>query len=238
MLLLHHCAQYLVVELLGGRHMVRSLDTAQEELGPLSGRLYDCVQRALRKFADQSPELKAEMRPTTIANLIHDFIRIELRREFPEGNGDEVRPVITKRNLFLVLVGDDYKIRVKKMRAGQRVSHIQTQSVMAFMQQGEQLELIASPTNLILGYQPRSAAELLTSAVWLVCPNGDEDSYWKMPILPDEAETSKVTPIGGMPPAEPAPSRVVAKEKPVLEEGEDGAEDNSRAKGKNDNEVS
>lgn len=214
--------------------MIRSLQTAQVDLGPLLGRLYLCIQRALERFWNQAPELKAEMRATTAANLIHDFIRTELRKEFPEGNGDDVRAIVTKKNLFLVIVGDNYKIRVKKMRAGHRVSHIQTQAVMAFMGQ-VQLELIDSPTNVILGYQPRSAAELLSSTVWMVCPDGDGSPHWTMQVLP-EGDSASMTPIGGMSPTGPTPNRVVAKEKPALDEGEEGNEnpdEKKREDGKN-----
>jgi hypothetical protein len=220
--------------------MVRSLETAQVDFGPLLGRLYGCIQCALQKFWIQPPELKAEMRPTTAASLIHDFVRTELRREFPEGNGDDVRMMITKKNLFLVIIRDKYKIRVKKMRAGHRVSHVRTQSVMTFMRQGPQLELIDSPTNVILGYQPRSPAELLTSTVWIVCPNGEGSSHWTMEVLPDEGNSASVTSIGGMPPTGPTPNRVVAKQNPALDEGEEetqNADEKKRADGKNGDRV-
>jgi hypothetical protein len=219
--------------------MIRSLTDAQTDLAPYLERIRACMYAGLKEFIEEYRELRAKLGKRSEASILHDLIRSHLETEFPDGNSDGVMTMMAKGNLFVILIGAKYKIRVKKLRYGLKTSNVPTQSVIDFMGQKTQLELVPLETNLVVGYKPRSSAELLSSDIWIVCPNGTRNPYWKMQVLPADSGAA-ITPFK---PIEKEPgqkrTRVVPKAKPAGEEGENNdnsaTDEKKQADGKDNN---
>lgn len=141
------------------------------------------VQNALLRFHEKQRELRVDYSARTEASIIHDYM---VREAKGAGYNWKVR-----RNLFLFRVGEDYSVKPKKLDRALRPRNIQTQFVLDFERQNttalfEDLDL----TNLFLGYQ-RDGAELVTSSVWLVCPQG-KGMKWAAELRAEAASNAAV----------------------------------------------
>jgi hypothetical protein len=161
--------------------MIRSLATTKTDLDPLLTRLHDRIAGAISEFVEKYVDVRHKLSSRSIASIIHDLMRWHMEQEFPEGNSDHVLCMTKRSKLFVIIVGDKYQIKLKKLDPHFRTSNVMTQATFNFLKNGEQLELggIPSLTNLHLGYQPKRA-ELLTSEIWLTCPDGDNRPVWMM----------------------------------------------------------
>jgi hypothetical protein len=164
--------------------MIRSLETAQSDLALVLGRMRNALQRGLQRFIRDYAAVRPNMSLRSIANNIHDCLRMEILLEFPKGNPDGVRPMQVNGNLFVIMVHDKYRFRLKKLTGDKlRTANVQTEAVLDFARQRDPLELLPSPTNVYLGYRQKSPAELLTSEIWLTCPDGGAKPRWTMEVL-------------------------------------------------------
>lgn len=165
--------------------MVRSMATAKKDLKPILARLHDVVQAALKEFVADYQGLRHKMSSRSIASVIHDLMRWHMEQVFPEGNSSGVSCFERKSKLFVATVEDKYQIKLKKLNRNFRTSNVMTQQTFAFLNNAGQLTLegIPDPTNLHLGYRQEKQAELLTSEIWLTCPNGENPPHWTMQIV-------------------------------------------------------
>jgi len=198
--------------------MIRSFATAQSDLAHLLDRLQGCIRAALQEYASEHGSLRHKYFGTAEPSVIHSLMKWHIEAAFPPGNPDGVVPITTRGNLFLVLIGSNYRVKLKKMNRGWRTSNVRTQSVIAFTEQRRQIELIASPTNLHLGYRPKSTAEVLTSEVWIACPDGRRNPHWAMELV--QAAAPLPVPLRQPATAESAGKKHV---KPRVQEGTDSA---------------
>jgi hypothetical protein len=163
--------------------MVRSLATAKIDLGPLLERLHDRISGAIKEFVETYKDLRHKLTSRSVASIIHDLMKWHMEQAFPKGNRDGVVCVLKRSKLFVLMVNDEYQIKIKKLDPSFRTFNVMTQATFKFLENGSQLELMPSPTNLHLGYLPRKA-ELATSEIWLTCPDGDKRPHWTMQIVP------------------------------------------------------
>jgi len=143
--------------------MLISLLELPENLRKHVSTLSACVKLALADFvADQSAH-RVRYSARTEASIIHDYMVWYAKDMFPWK---------LRRNLFLLHVENDYRVKLKKLDGRWRPRNIQTDLVLQFEEQRplrlfDDLDL----THLFLGYQ-RDEAEILRSSIWLVRPNG------------------------------------------------------------------
>jgi hypothetical protein len=175
--------------------MVRSLATVKNDLKPVLTRLHDVIQSALKEFIESYRELRHKMSSRSAASVIHDLMRWHMEQEFPEGNAAGVRCVLKRSKLFVVMIADKYQIKLKKLDRNFRTFNVMTQQTFDFLNNAGQLTLdgFPDPTNLHLGYRQQKQAELLTSEIWLTCPNGESQPHWTMQIVPSGG--AQVVPI-------------------------------------------
>lgn len=144
--------------------MLIDMNELPELLRAYIGTLRGVVLSALDDFNTKHRELRVDYTARTEASIIHDYMV-----KYAKGAGFDWK---IKRNLFLFFVGNDFDIKPKKLDANLHTRRIPTQLALQFERQRvlklfDNLDL----THLYLGYQ-RSGAELVTSSVWLVCPEG------------------------------------------------------------------
>ena len=206
--------------------MIRSLATTKTDLDPLLTRLHDRIASAIRGFVEKYVDLRHKLSARSIASIIHDLMRWHMEQEFPEGNSDRVVCMTKRSKLFVIMVGDEYQIKLKKLDPQFRTSNVKTQATFDFLKNGDQLELIPSPTNLHLGYQPKRA-ELLTSEIWLTCPDGDSRPHWTMQNIPPSQ--GKIVPLQEeQPPKETKRRRVKPRKREETADGNKADESNKK----------
>ncbi len=135
-------------------------DALRAQIGILRG----LVLGALADFHGKHRELRVDYSARSEASIIHDYM---VKQAKVAGFDWKL-----KRNLFLFRVGTDFSVKPKKLDRQLRPRNVLTQLVLDFERQRvmhlfDDLDL----THLFLGYQ-RDGAELLTSSIWLVCPDG------------------------------------------------------------------
>ena len=165
------------------------------------------VHSALSDFHRLHSTLRAEYSPRTEASIIHDYMVSHTKRAG--------YPWKVRRNLFLFRIGDDYLTKPKKLDKSWRPRNIPTQLVLRFDGQRalrlfDDLDL----THLYLGYQ-REGAELLTSSIWLVCPDA-QGIKWAAELRSEAASDSieVAAPVEPTMPTLPDRRRVTAKRTP------------------------
>lgn len=174
--------------------MIRTKEEARSDLQYLLCRLWRPVTSALVEYIDNYGHLRHKHHGSADASIIHSLIKWHIEQEFPRGNSDGVQTIVTKHNLFVVSIANKYLIKIKKLRGNFRTSNVQTQSVLAFIEQtSRQLNLIDPPTNLHLGYRPKNKVELLSSDIWLTCPDGNREPHWTMEL--QSASTTALIPV-------------------------------------------
>jgi hypothetical protein len=143
--------------------------------------LHGLVRSALSDFTTLQQELRNRYTARTEASIIHDYM---VHHAKVAGYPWKVR-----RNLFLFTVGNDYLAKPKKLDKAWHTRNIRTQLVLHFEEQ-RALRLFddLDMTHLYLGYQ-REGAELLTSSIWLVCPDG-EGIRWAAELRAEDAAMS------------------------------------------------
>jgi len=152
--------------------MVRQKSTARESLREFELIFAEIVSVALRRFVEEQAQLRHKYTARTEANIIHDYMRLEARKRL--GDHPRIR-FIDKGNRFEILVGSEWRIKLKKLDRQLRTRNIETQAVFAFLNQmagqGFLFDPSVLPTNLHLGYK-RDGVEITPSNVYLACPNG------------------------------------------------------------------
>jgi hypothetical protein len=188
----------------GEPEMIRSLEDAQQELGPHAPLIYRAIEKALAEFMDNHALLRYRYSARTEASIIHDLMVAHLRQDLDGIPGIGFR---VKRNLFLVGVDGKWTIRVKKLDRKLMSSNIMTQQVMDFLTQVQlRIPGVDEPTNLQAGYQ-RQGAQVTDSPVWLTCPNGQRVE-WAWRLEGAAADTSPI--VVPIPQAPVSPVRPVA----------------------------
>ena len=141
---------------------------AVNRLGSDLGLLANCVQRAwnhwLHRCAGTIPLPTRRAR----ANVVHDLIAAEIRKEFDESGRARV---VDAGGRLLLSYGGDLLIRFKKLRPGLHTSNYPTQLALAF---DHQIPLRGIPTGvrLTLGYV-LDRLETGLAGIYLVCARGN-----------------------------------------------------------------
>jgi hypothetical protein len=164
----------------GGPQMLIDMNDLPPTLRAHMEVLRGLVRSALSEFHTTHRELRANYSARTEASIIHDYMVWQAKiAGFPWK---------VRRNLFLFRLGD-YAVKPKKLDTFLRPRNVPTQLVLQFEQQRalrlfDDLDL----THLFLGYQ-RNGAELVTSSIWLVCPDGRQIK-WAAELRADAAAGS------------------------------------------------
>lgn len=182
--------------------MLIDMNELPEVLRAYIGTLRGAVLSALDDFNSKHRELRVDYTARTEASIIHDYMV-----KYAKAAGIAWK---TKRNLFLAFIGNDYDVKLKKLDAMLRARRIPTQLALQFERQRvlklfDNLDL----THLYLGYQ-RTGAELLTSSVWLVCPDG-RGIKWAAELRAVEATAPVEIALPATMPTESEGRRVKAK---------------------------
>ncbi len=179
---------------------MRTQEEAIDRLGLLLPRFYESVARAKDEY--RKPEhgrlLSLFSRRSHSSNL-NDLIWDQLKREFDEESGVVIKP---RSGSFIMLVGDEYRMRVKKLNRKLQPQNNPTQTVLEFLCQFRQLTLLEEPTSVDLGYRLVGPTES-TLEVWLRCPKDEEVPAWMILIEPSAgaAIVDAATAIGPTPPS-------------------------------------
>jgi hypothetical protein len=198
---------------------VRSKQEAEERLGPFFSRLYECVARANDQYRD--PEhigLRVLLSKRSHSSNLNDLIWGQLKAEFDGVPDVTIKP---RAGSYILHVGDEYRMRVKKLNRKLQPQNNLTQTVLDFLCQGSWRQLMLpgldKPTSIDLGYRLTGLTET-TLEVYLRCPQDQDSPAWMLPLEPPAAEAvgDTATPIS---PALPTP-RVRSKEHeaPTLDE--------------------
>ena len=162
--------------------MLISLNELPAGLQEHVSTLRECVRSALRDFVTHHKALRVRYTKRTEASIIHDYMVWYAKEYFPW---------VLKQNLFLVQVGTDYRIKLKRLDKRWRVSRIPTQLVLKFEHQRplrlfDDLDL----THLYLGYQ-FDPLEVAKSKIWIVCPDGTS-GFRFIAELPADADDNQL----------------------------------------------
>jgi hypothetical protein len=192
----------VLAELRGGQTMLIDMNELPPTLRAHITVLRGLVHSALTDFTTLQEGLRNRYSARTEASIIHDYMVYHAK---VAGYPWKVR-----RNLFLFRIGNDYLTKPKKLDRSWRTRNIRTQLVLRFEGQRalklfDDLDL----THLYLGYQ-REGAELVTSSIWLVCPDG-KGIKWAAELRADDAEMSIEIAAPATIPDEPTGKRVSAK---------------------------
>ena len=145
--------------------MLVSVDALPDTLRQHLPSLHACVKAALTDFVAAHRDRRADYTSRTEASLIHDYMVKHAKAQFP---GSWTR----KHNLFLIRVGQDYLVKLKRLDHHFHASRIPTHLSLKFEDQ-QQLPLFddLDRTHLHLGYQVDPLA-ISQSTIWLVRPDG------------------------------------------------------------------
>ena len=138
------------------------------------------VQAALEDFVSMHSGLRVRYTARTEASIIHDNMVWHAKAAGFQWQ--------LKRNLFLFRVGNEFAVKPKKLDQQLRPRNITTQLVLNFDKQ-RVLKLFDDLdfTHVYLGYQ-KNGAELSTSSIWLVCPQGRRIRWAaELPLQPTSA---------------------------------------------------
>jgi hypothetical protein len=129
-----------------------------------------CVENALRDFVKDHNLLRWRYSLRTEASIINDYMIDHAKRS------QDFQWKI-RRNLFLLEVSRDFRMKLKKINGRFRTSNIPTNLSLQFdyqrpMRLFDDLDL----THIVLGYQ-RDPVEISASRIWLVCPNGKQPKW-------------------------------------------------------------
>ena len=188
--------------------MVRSEEQAQEDFGLYVERLRACLFDAVEEYYTGSEY--AVLRPAhtkrTAASTVNDLCWKNLRDEF-EDEGPFIFTEATGRRLMHL--GDQWRLRVKKLDKNMRPSNQPTQLVLDFLEQmAHRLPGLDAPTNVDLSYRLVGPAEI-EPIVYLRCPKGSTNQHWLWMLDAGEAvAVPTVQPAPTEPRPEVEPRRV------------------------------
>lgn len=129
-----------------------------EILAVLNGKPLDALAAAVRSSRDslaayrsQMPDEAASHSPRGLANIIHDWLWVHLRREL---HGLEEVDFVEAGPTREIIVQDHIRIRVKRLTPSGAVATYPTETALSFYEQcGEQLVLFGpSEVKLVFGY--------------------------------------------------------------------------------------
>jgi hypothetical protein len=209
-------------------------EQAESDLRPFLPRMARAVRAALAEYVTDYVALRHKHSKRTRASVLHDLMVKQLDKEFPVDPNKPVPDVMVmprgNLNLLVVFLGK-YKIRIKKFGSRLRTSNIPTQACLDFERQ-ESFAAIPDATNLNLGYQPLDDATLLTSRVWLTCPNGSGVHWYKeLPLT--MAESERPVDLNAHRPAAVKPPK---KRRAALKQENKSEKKKRKAKGSSDDE--
>jgi hypothetical protein len=209
--------------------MIRDQDTAQAAFAEFKADFADLVTEALRAYLRDYGEHRYRHTARTEANIIHDLMREGARLRF----SDHPRVKLIDKGIhFKVCIDGEWVIKLKKMGRGLRTSNYPTQAALDFVHQEGQLLLpgvAGEPTNLHLGYHKREI-ELLSSPVYLTCPDGGSIAWEWMLEAPVAAVETPAAPEE----VQVARPRVTPKTQPAATEQTASAEEESERREKQD----
>ncbi len=188
--------------------MVRSKEQAQEDFGPYVERLRACVVDAVEEYytGSEYAALRLVHTKRTAASTVHDLCWKNLRDEFEDERSFIFTEVTGRRLMHL---GDQWRLRVKKLDKNIRPSNHPTQLVLDFLEQlayplpglnaptAYPLPGLNVPTNVDLGYGLVGPAEI-EPIVYFRCPKDLTNQHWLWQLDAGEAVA--------VPTAEPAPT--------------------------------
>lgn len=161
-----------------------SFSTSQDEvLARLGDKLLEALDRAVRlteaSLADYRSRMPAEAashHPRGLANIIHDWLWANLRREL---DGNEGVVFVEKGPTRVMIVHEGIRVRVKRLTASGGVATYPTKTALSFYEQrGEQLTLFGSPeVHLVFGYVWDPHLQEI-GAVVVSCPISIKEPLW------------------------------------------------------------
>jgi hypothetical protein len=187
-----------------GLTMLISLDELPEVLGKHIAQLRGIVRQALDEFVKDHRALRYRYSTRSEASIIHDYMVW-----FAKQAGFAWK---VKRNLFLFEVGQDFRIKPKRLSKNFQTSNIQTRLVLQFEDQRplrlfDDLDL----TNVFLGYQC-DGPEIANWSIWLVEPKR-KGIKWAADL--SGSETASVSIAVATQPDEPQGRRIKPKQIPA-----------------------
>jgi len=168
-----------------------SPESVMEDLREVTPLLGGAIRAALDQFEREHTSHRHYYTPRTQASVIHDLMAATATRAL-----DTVPDAkcLTVNGGFVIIIGQKYIIKLKKMDRRLRTRNIPTQTVMDFRcQRPMQLHLphVPKETHLFCGYIPLDA-ELRHSPLWATCPIG-ENIRWAWEL--DEGMPAEVVPL-------------------------------------------
>jgi len=159
--------------------MTLTRDEAKTVLDPYLPTIAGCVDSAIKDYHRLDPEGRARFQKRTKASIINDFMTFAAAQQLRELPG--VR-LVRRQGHLVVLIGDKFRLKFKKLSPNLQPSNIETQSVLAFMnQQQEEFPHMPSPlTHIIAGYSWKDATQTV-AGIHMVCPDGKRNS-WELAI--------------------------------------------------------
>jgi hypothetical protein len=180
---------------------IRSASQSKAALAPLLAELIASVKHGFGQWkrlghidhehavADESP-LRSPLSSRTRASWVYDHIVQEARRRL---GGRPGVTLSTSRGFLLVLVGDAFSVRFKKLDAKGLARNYQTRAQTQFSFQLEMFGL-GQETRITCGYQLDQLATEIAD-ILIACPDGPYSNAWQYSALEE---------LGGMSAPEPA----------------------------------
>lgn len=183
---------------------------ARTELEPLLPTLWQCVDSAFKDWLALDPVYRMRASSRTRSSFLNDLMVHHAMKAF-EGDGS-VRWVRV-HGQYLMLYRETFLVKLKKLTGRLRPMGIPTHRSQAFMAQGQlQMPGLAAPAvNIVAGYQVGALA-LAPKGVFVVCPDGEENSW----VLVAEAPATIAV---HLPAGESETPQLERARRPVLRDG-------------------
>lgn len=200
-----------------------SKEQAEQFFAPYIDRLGAALLGGFYEHESSPAKLRAKQQSRTRSSSINDLIVHRAQDEF---EGVPAAQFVRKYGATHLILGNEYRIRFKKLGRDMRPLSAATQLFMDFLYQVEQRILPGTPdplTNVVAGYAVN--AEGAVTGIHIVCPSGKYNA-WHIDLPMDAAE--KPVPFAAKAEApgsdEKPERRIRAKEEP-----EQATSDNSQA---------
>ena len=127
--------------------------------------LHACVRNGLDEFVAEHKVCRVDYTRRTEASIIHDYMVKHARSQFSSS-------CVLRQNLFLIKLGQDYLVKLKRLDQHHHVSRIPTNLSLQFEGQ-DQMPLFddLDRIHLYLGYQ-FDPIEVSKSRIWITRPEG------------------------------------------------------------------
>jgi hypothetical protein len=172
-------------------------DEVQEALGPVASEWATHVRDALTEFVTDLGPARHKLSKSSEAFIISDLLRLKFAGAYPDLRDAKGKVGIFKKgNRFLVVVENGkLVVKIKKLNSALLTSKSNTDSYKNFVEQQPCLPGFSMPTNLHLGYQVQNEAEVASSKIFIVRPNGAKLNSWHLEIKPSAVDPAALAPV-------------------------------------------